>query len=98
MSDRIDAPILPPPLFVTDPVECAVMRGAEGHHPFITHLAAQGPGLGKAQVVGMARAAATDETGLPGHIAQMLFVSNAPWGADREGGFVDLAWSTLGLG
>ncbi len=41
-------------------------------------------GLGKTQVVGMARAAATDETGRPGHIAQMLFVSDAPWGADGE--------------
>jgi hypothetical protein len=74
------------------------MRGAEGHHPFITHLPPKRSRLGKAQVVGMARAAATDETGLPGHIAQMLFISDAPWGADREGRFVDLAWSTLGLG
>ena len=75
-----------------------MMRGAEGHNPLVADLAAEGPGLGKAQVMGMARAAAADETGLPGHIAQMLFVSNAPWGADREGRFVDLAWSTLGLG
>ena len=32
----------------------------------------------------MARAAAADETGLLSHIAQMLFVSDAPWGADGE--------------
>ncbi len=69
MSDRIDAPFLPPAFLVTDPVKCAVMCGAEGHHPFVADFAAEGPGLGKAQVVGMARAAATDETGLPGHIA-----------------------------
>ncbi len=98
MPDRIDAQFFPPSLFVSDSVECAVMSGAEWHHPFIAHLAPQGPGLGKAQVVGMARTAATDETGLPGHIAQMLFISNAPWGADRKGRFVDPAWSTLGLG
>ena len=75
-----------------------MMGGAEGHHPLVADLAPKRSRLGKAQVVGMARAAATDETGLPGHIAQMLFVSNAPWGADREGRFVDLPWSTLGLG
>ncbi len=75
-----------------------MMRGAEGHHPFVADRAAQGPRLSKTQVMGMARATAADETGLPGHVAQMLFVSNAPWGADREGGFVDLAWSTLGFG
>ncbi len=98
MSDRIDAPILPPSLFVADPVECPVVRGAEGHHPLVAHLAAQGPRLSKTQVMGMARATAADETGLPGHVAQMLFVSDAPWGADGEGRFVDLAWSTLGLG
>ncbi len=62
MSDRIDAPLLPPPLFVADPVECAVMRGAEGNDPLVAHLAAEGPRLGKAQVMGMARTAATDET------------------------------------
>ena len=98
MSDRIDAPLLPPSLFIAHAVKCAMMRGAEWHHPFVADLAAQGPRLSKTQVMGMARAAATDETGLPGHIAQMLFISNAPWGADREGRFVDLAWSTLGLG
>jgi hypothetical protein len=47
--------------------------------------------------MGMARTAATDETGLVGHIAQMLFVSDASWDADRERRFVDLAWSALGL-
>ncbi len=40
MTDRIDAPLLPPFLLVANPVECAVMCGAEGYHPFIAHLAA----------------------------------------------------------
>ena len=40
------------------------MRGAEGDHPLVTDLAAEGPGLGKAQVMGMAGSAATDETRL----------------------------------
>ncbi len=60
------------------------MCGAEGHNPLVAHLAAQSPRLSKAQVMGVAWRAATDETGLPGHIAQMLFVSDAPWGADGE--------------
>ncbi len=98
MSDRIDAPILPPSLFVADPVECAVMGGAEGHHPLVAHLAAQGTRLGKTQVMGMARAAGADETGLLSYIAKVISVSNAPWGADREDRFVDLAWSAPGLG
>ena len=46
-----------------------MMCGAEGHHPFVAHLAAEGPGLSKAQVVGMTWRAPTDEAGLPGHIA-----------------------------
>ncbi len=74
-----------------------MMRSAEGHHPLIADLAAQGPRLGKAQVMGMARAAAADETGLLAHIAQMLLVSDTPWGADGESRFVDLAWSAFGL-
>ncbi len=98
MSDRINAPLFPPLLLVTNPVKSTVMCGAQRNNPFVADLSSHCPGLCEAQVMGMARAAATDETGLPGHIAQMLFVSNAPWGADREGGFVDLAWSTLGFG
>ena len=74
-----------------------MMCGAEGHHPFVAHLPSHCSRLGKAQVMGMAWAAATDETGLLSHIAQMLFISNAPWGADREGRLVDLAWNILGL-
>ena len=54
MSDRIDTLILPPPLFVTNPVECAMMCGAERYHPFIAHLASHCPRLGKTQVMGVA--------------------------------------------
>ncbi len=48
-------------------------------------------------MVSMARAAATDETGLVGHIAQVLFVSDAPWGADGEGWLVDLGTRAVSL-
>ncbi len=69
MSDRIDPSLLPPTFLVTDPVKCAVMRGAEWDDPLIAHLAPKRSRLCKSQVVGMARAAPTDETGLLGHIA-----------------------------
>jgi hypothetical protein len=36
-------------------VERAMVRGAEGHGPFVTHLAAHGARLGKSDVMGMAR-------------------------------------------
>ena len=55
MSDRIDASLLPPLLFITGAMKCAVMRGAEGNHPFVTDLPAEGPWLGKTYVVGVAR-------------------------------------------
>ena len=64
MPDWLNSHILPPSLFITNAVECTMMRGAEGHYPFVTDLAAEGPGLGKAQVMGMAGSAATDETRL----------------------------------
>ncbi len=38
MSERIDPPLLPPPLFVANPVEGPVMGGAEGHHPLVADL------------------------------------------------------------
>ncbi len=39
MSDRIDSPRLPPPLFVADTVKFTMMCGAEGHNPLVTDLA-----------------------------------------------------------
>ena len=64
MPDRLNSHFLPPLLFITGAMKCAMMRGAEGNHPFITDLAAEGAWLGKAQVVRVAWRAATDETWL----------------------------------
>ena len=64
MPDRLNSHFLPPPFFITNAMECPVMCGAQGHHPFVTDLAAEGAWLGKTQVMGMARSAATDETRL----------------------------------
>ncbi len=55
MSDRIDPPLLPPLLFVTNPMERPVMGGAEGDDPLVTDLPSHSSGLSEAQVMGMAR-------------------------------------------
>ncbi len=50
----VNAPILPPLFLVANTVQRPMMGGAERHHPLVADLAPQGPGLGKAQVMGMA--------------------------------------------
>ena len=45
MRDRVDATHLPPFFLIANGVECAVVGCAEGHGPFVTHLAAHGPRL-----------------------------------------------------
>ena len=64
MPDWLNSHFLPPLLFITGAMKCAVMRGAEGNHPLVTHLATKGTGLGKTQMVRMAWRSATDETRL----------------------------------
>ena len=48
MPDWLNSHFLPPPLFITNAMKCAVMRGAEGHHPLVANFAPQCPRLGKA--------------------------------------------------
>ena len=50
MRDRINLPLLPPFVLVAHGVERTVVGGAEGHGPFVTHLAAHGPRLGVADI------------------------------------------------
>ncbi len=54
MPDWLNSHLLPPPLFITDAMKCAMMRGAEGDHPFVTDLQAEGPWLGKTQMMRVA--------------------------------------------
>ena len=53
-GEWVELPVLPPGLLTADAVERSMMERAERHHPLVAHLAPQGPGLGVAQVVGMA--------------------------------------------
>ncbi len=54
MPGWLNSHFLPPPLFITGPVKCPMVGGAEGNHPFVTDLAAEGTGLGKTQMVRVA--------------------------------------------
>ena len=65
--------LIPPLFLVTDSVKGIVMDGAKRHNKLITHLARERSWLRKANMVGMRRLAATDQTGLPGHKFEMLF-------------------------
>jgi len=53
VHNRVDTTFFPPLLLVAHGVEGTVVGGAEGHGPFVTHLAAHGAGLGKTYVMGM---------------------------------------------
>ncbi len=91
VRDRINPKLLPPLLLIAHGVECTVVAGTEGYDPLVAHLAAQGPGLSKAYVMGLGWRTLTDEAGLRGHVAEMLLVPNPPRRADGKGRFVDLA-------
>ncbi len=55
VPDRVNLKFFPPFLLIAHGVEGTVVGGAEGHGPFVTHLAAHGAGLGKTDMMGMAR-------------------------------------------
>src|SRR5262249_10591982 len=76
-TERVDAGGLPPSLFVADAVNLAVMHAAERDRKLITRLAPERARLRIAQAMRVARPAAADQAGLPGDIAQMVFVAVA---------------------
>ncbi len=88
---RIYTTLFPPFLLVTDRVECPVVRGAEGHRPLVTHLAADRPGLGKTHMVRLGWRTPTHEAGPGGHVPEMPLVPDPARRADGKGRFVDYA-------
>ena len=74
-----------------------MVNGAERHGEFITHLEPKASGLREAEVMGLGRRSPTNETGLLGHIAQMLLRSDPLWFADSKHALVDL-WTCTGVG
>ncbi len=90
MGDRVNLAFFPPLFLVAHGVKRPVVSGTKWHCPLVTHLAAHGPRLGVADVMGMARRASADQTGLGGHIAQVVLVP------DRRGALMGRADLSIG--
>ena len=63
----IDIEVLPPSDFVAGLMQLPVMPATEGNGELITHLHADGAGLGKAQMVRIRRLTAADKARLRGN-------------------------------
>ena len=61
-----------------------MVDGAERDRKFIADLEPEAFGLGKAEVMGVARRSAANETGLLSHKAQMLLGADPFWFTDGE--------------
>ena len=67
----------------------AMMSAAKRHGELVADLAAKRPALGKAQVMGVGRFAATDQTSLLCHKAHMVAIADAPRLGMGKNRFVD---------
>src|SRR5262245_5610095 len=67
----------------------AMMPSTERDYEFIADLATKGARLGKSEVVGIRRLAATQQTRLLRNVAQVRPVAIAPRRRDREGALVN---------
>jgi hypothetical protein len=76
--DWIHFESLPPLAFVADTVQLAMMGAAKRHRELIADFAPQCSGLREAEMVGIARLAAADETWLGGDKVQVVLVSKPP--------------------
>ena len=73
---RINASLLPPCRFVATAMDLAMMAAAERHGELIADLAAKRSMLGEAQMMGIGRPAATNQTGLLGDKPDVVAVAN----------------------
>jgi hypothetical protein len=71
--------LAPPCSLVTVAVNLTMMTSAERDGEFVADFETEGSGLGKPQVMRIARFAAADQAGLRGHESQMGFVTQ-PFG------------------
>jgi hypothetical protein len=94
--EHIDLEFLPPGHFIAGLMQLPMMSTAKGYGELIAHFEAKRSGLGKPQVVRIARLPATDKTGLRGHESQMALVAK-PFGfGDGEKALIDLRWDEAG--
>jgi hypothetical protein len=87
--DWVNAGRLPPGLLVAGVMDRAVMRAAEGHGEFVARFAAECPRLQITKMMRIGLFAPADETCLLGDITQVLPVTIATRGSDREHALVD---------
>ena len=66
-----------------------MMCRTERYHPFVAGFRAQGPELGKSNVVRLARLPTANEAGLVGNKLEVVLVTDAPRRCDRQQCFVD---------
>ena len=85
---------IPPNPFIAEAVQFAMMTAAERDGELIADLHADGPRLGKAQMVGIGWLPAADETGLRGHKLKVSLVAQPLGLGDSELALVDpVGWS-----
>ena len=85
----IDTGPTPPRRLIAMPMQFAMMTAAERDGEFVADLAGERPALGKAQVMGVARLPAADQTGLLGDEAHVVAITNAPRLGVGQDGLVD---------
>jgi len=74
----IDVDARPPSDLVTAAMNLIMMHAAKRDGELIAHPAAEGAGLSKAEMVGLAGMTSTDEAGLRHHEFEMTLVAD-PW-------------------
>jgi len=92
---RINIHLFPPRGFIAAAMDFAMMAPTKRDSKLIADLAAKRRGLRKAQMVGVRRTAAADETGLLGDRFDMLPVTDLPHRRQRQHGFVNGSTSPL---
>ena len=70
-------------------MDFVVVSAAERDGELVTDLAAKSARLGKAKMMGVGGASATDDAGLLADMAEMIVAASAPWFSEGEVSLVD---------
>ncbi len=80
---RLDIELLPPCEFISALVKLTMMKPAERHGEFVTHLATERALLSKPKMMCVRRTATAGQTGLGAHELQMIPVAQPKRFAER---------------
>jgi hypothetical protein len=75
-TDRINACVAPPRSFIAAAVNFAMVLAAKWHRELVADLAAKRTTLREAQVMGVRRPSITNQTGLLGHVSNVIPIAN----------------------